>query len=677
MSNPPADLLSAAEPRRRAEAPLKGAPAATIDAQRQLHELQVRQTELELRNENLRSALDASVEKYSGFYDFAPVCHFTFAADGAIRDANITACNYLGVERARLLGWRFASFLTAASCADFATFLQILTADDFQHACEVHLLGEPPHHARLDGMALHAAPGEEWCCRVVLIDDTNFKESDEQKRAMTEVHGRNAEEKEGILDALSAQIALLDPFGRIVAVNESWRAFASANALECTNFFMGRNYLEVCDRATGDCSEDAAAMAQGLRAVLSGQQSRFTFEYPCHLPQEQRWYRLDATPVSTARQAGAVVMHVDITERKMSDQRLREEQAQLAGLINAAMDAIVTVDATQTIVRVNPAAEAIFGWSASQMIGQPLTRLIPARFGAQHVEEVRAFGVSGASSRRMGALGAIWGARADGQEFPIEASISQIEVGGDKFYTAILRDVTRRRRAEAELQRTSDEMRALARHLEVVRDEQAAHIARELHDELGQTLTVLKLLVNAMQKRLEAPADAPPSSEAREAYELIEDSVASLRRLCTELRPPMLDHLGLGTALGALAANFQTRFGIHCILEAPADFPLLDPPRQITFYQLVRELLTNVARHSGASAVRIVLRELENALELEVSDNGCGISDTKRTATKSFGMLGMRERALAAGGTITFEGHPGQGTTVRARLPLTLLPDPP
>ena len=799
---PSANILaaeSAAELRQRAEVRLRATPPEVSDASRQLHGMQVHQVELELQNEELlaaRAALEASAAKYADFYDFAPVCYLTLTAEGAIHEANLTACTYLGVERARLLGQRFALFLTAASRPVFASFLQALLPEDGKRACEVHLPGEPPRHARLEGLAMPGSPGVEGRCRVVLIDLTELEASAEQLRAMTEAHRRNAEEKEAILNALPAQIALLGPLGRIVAVNESWGAFAMANALLSTDFFTGRNYLEVCDGATGDCSEEARAAAQGLRAVLSGEQPSFTLEYPCHSPQEQRWFRLMATPVSSARHAGAVVMHVDITERKKSEERLREseerfrtmtnsifqlawigradgyitwynqrwydytgttpeqmegwgwqsvldparlpevlaqwtesialgkpfetefplrgadgqfrlfltrglpfrdatgqvvqwfgtntdvdeirraeaalreERARLAGLIDAAMDAIVTVDEAQTIVRVNPAAEAMFGWPAAQILGQPLARLIPARFGARHAEEVRAFGATSASSRRAGTLGAVWGLRADGQEFPVEASISQIEVGGEKFFTAILRDVTERRQTEAELKRTSEEMRALARHLEVIREEQAAHIARELHDELGQTLTILKLHVRAMQKRLEAHADEPPSFEAREAVELIEASVSSLRHLCTELRPPMLEHLGLGPALGMLAADFQTHSGITCTLEAPADFPLLDAPRQATVYRLVQELLTNVARHSRANAVRIVLRERESALELEVADNGRGIVDAEQTGTKSLGLLGMRERALAAGGTITFQGRPGEGTTALARIPL-------
>lgn len=476
------------------------------------------------------------------------------------------------------------------------------------------------------------------------------------------------EESGAILNALPAQIALIDAEGRIVAVNDKWVAFAKGDSAKGPESFIGLNYLDICGAGIGDCGEESHSVAVGLSSVLSGRQPSFTREYPCHSREGRRWFRLMVTPVSGIRSAGAVVIHVDVTERKISEEHLREERARLAGLFDAAMDAIVTVDESQVIVRVNPAAEAMFGYAASQILGQPLGRLIPERFGASHAEDVTAFGVNG-SSRRMGSLGSVWGVRSDGREFPVEASISQVAVGGTKFYTAILRDVTARRKAEAEQQRTGEQMRALARRLEVIRDEQAAHIARELHDELGQTLTVVKLHVSAMQKQLDSHPNRAPSKVAEEAIGLIDDSVANLRRLCTELRPPMLDHLSLGSALTALASDFQAHSGIACTLDVPAGFPVLDPTRQTTIYRLVQELLTNVARHSGASTVRILLREAGNTIKLEVSDNGRGIAESELAGTKSLGLLGMRERALAAGGTINFEGQPGKGTTAIAFIP--------
>ncbi|MFT6179359.1 MAG: PAS domain S-box-containing protein [Paracoccaceae bacterium] len=677
MSKPPADQ-PAAELRRRAEAQLQTTPPETIDAQRKIHDLQIHLTKLEKQNEELLASRNANAVKSADLYDFAPVSYLTLNAEGSIQNANLTACSYLGIEHAHLLEQNFTPYLSAADRPVFATFLQKIVSSGGKHECEVRLprTGEPPRQARLEGLAMLEGPDQDWRCRVVLTDLTGLKEAEEQLETMTAAHQKNAEEKEAILNALPGQIALLDPHGLVVTINEGWGSVTLPSVLQFTEFVIGQNYLEVCERSTGNGSKEAHAVAQGLRAVLSGQQRSFALEYSSPSQQEQRWSRLTISPASTGRHTGAVIMHVDITKLKMSQKRRLEEQGRLANLIDSAMDAIVTIDAAQTVVHVNPAAEAMFGSLTAQIVGHPLTHLVPARFGAWLTEDVWAFGSEGASNQPSEKITAISGIRADGQEFPIEASMSQVEVGGEKFYTAILRDGTRRLKAETELQSKSDEMRALARRLEIIHDEQAVHIARELHDELGQTLTILKLHVGAMQNQLEERADDTPSFEAHEAIQLIETSFKSLRRLCSELRPPILDHLGLGPALKMLAADFQTHSGISCTLEV-TNFPLLDAMHQATIYRLVQELLNNVVRHAGATIVRIILREMESTLELKVVDNGRGITDAEQTGRKSLGLLGMRERAMAAGGTITFIGHSGQGTTARAVIPLASLTPPP
>src|SRR5205085_4624051 len=130
----------------------------------------------------------------------------------------------------------------------------------------------------------------------------------------------------------------------------------------------------------------------------------------------------------------------DITERKRAERALRESQERMAGILNSAMDAIITVDASQNIVLFNDAAEQMFGYSAKDVLGLPLDRFIPERFRPTHHKHIPAFGQADVTKRRMGALGAIFGVRANGEEFPIEASISQVEAGGQKLYTVILRD---------------------------------------------------------------------------------------------------------------------------------------------------------------------------------------------------------------------------------------------
>jgi signal transduction histidine kinase len=237
----------------------------------------------------------------------------------------------------------------------------------------------------------------------------------------------------------------------------------------------------------------------------------------------------------------------------------------------------------------------------------------------------------------------------------------------------MLMDLTERRRGEEALRQSGEELRALAQHIECIREEQVARIARELHDELGQSLTMLKIHVRNLQRRLEQYTGEPTTIESREALDLIQGTLRNFRDLCAELRPPVLDHLGLGPAIEALAAQLRTNSEISCVVSGAADLPAMEIQGQLTAYRIVQELLTNVARHAEASEVRISLRVNGDTLEIEVADNGRGIRAVEATGIRSLGLLGLRERALAAGGSITIEGRPSGGTSGVARIPIVRL----
>jgi PAS domain S-box-containing protein len=182
---------------------------------------------------------------------------------------------------------------------------------------------------------------------------------------------------------------------------------------------------------------------------------------------------------ATGRPMRILEVNADITERKNVEQSLRESQARFAGIIDSAMDAIVTIDEAQRVVLFNSAAERMFGCNATEVLNQPLERFIPVRHRAAHREHVRAFGDTGTTVRAMGKLKDLTALRADGEEFPIEASISQIQVGGAKLFTVILRDITERKTAEAALSRSEKQLRALTSRLNQAREEGGdAHRAR-------------------------------------------------------------------------------------------------------------------------------------------------------------------------------------------------------
>jgi signal transduction histidine kinase len=206
-----------------------------------------------------------------------------------------------------------------------------------------------------------------------------------------------------------------------------------------------------------------------------------------------------------------------------------------------------------------------------------------------------------------------------------------------------------------------------------LREAEAARIGREIHDEMGQALTTLKIEVQTLKRKLQEPTRASNDANVYEKLDAmgaaIDTTAEITRRIVTELRPSVLD-LGLVAALEWQAREFEARTGIFCNLTLPdVDFPL-DDPRAITVFRIFQEVLTNIARHAEASEVDVRLERQAGGLVLTVVDNGRGISDEEVAGTSGFGLLGMRERALAAGGSVEVTGQAGRGTTVELRLPV-------
>ena len=232
----------------------------------------------------------------------------------------------------------------------------------------------------------------------------------------------------------------------------------------------------------------------------------------------------------------------------------------------------------------------------------------------------------------------------------------------------IQRDVTERHRARETLQASREQLRALASRLQKVREEERTEMAREIHDELGQALTGLKLDISWMKNRL--PRDHEVMAQCASIIERIDQTINVVRRIATTLRPSVLDQIGLAAALEWQGQEFRARTGIEVVVEQACNgIPIPDDLGSSAF-RIVQESLTNVARHAKATHVTIRVGQTDTHLTLEVSDNGVGCAAACLDGTKSLGLVGMRERALACGGEFSISGKPGLGTTVRLRVPV-------
>jgi len=221
-------------------------------------------------------------------------------------------------------------------------------------------------------------------------------------------------------------------------------------------------------------------------------------------------------------------------------------------------------------------------------------------------------------------------------------------------------------RKSERLRESEDKLRRLAAHLISVREEERAHIAREIHDELGQVLTGIKMEVGWLAKRLKEPALLEKTDSMSK---LIDSTVQTVRKIATGLRPEMLDDMGLIAAVAWQAKEFQKRTGIRCRAKLPPEVKF-DIDISTTMFRIFQEILTNVARHARATRVDIELTLGAEQVGLDVVDNGVGIQDNELTARKSLGLLGMQERALLFGGDVRITGTPGHGTRVSVTIPL-------
>ena len=358
----------------------------------------------------------------------------------------------------------------------------------------------------------------------------------------------------------------------------------------------------------------------------------------------------------------------EVKARASLQEELRANSERLNGIIQSAMDAIITVDEEQRIVIFNAAAERIFQCPAAEAIGAPLDGFIPERFRAAHREHIARFGETRVTTRMMGPRRQLVGLRADGEEFPIDASISQVTVDGRKLYTVILRDITEQLAVEEALKRSFNELREMSAAMNDVREAERTRIARELHDELAQWLTAIKMDVTWLSSRL--PSEKPQLIErADRMKQLVDTTVTAVRRIAADLRPVMLDDLGLVPSIEHVVHTFSERTGIAVSLDIRVEGADLRDPVATAVYRIVQEALTNVARHARATMVSVFVTADEGMLHVRVKDNGVGISDAP-SAGQSHGLMGIRERAQTLGGSARIHSPAQGGTVVEISIPL-------
>ena len=348
----------------------------------------------------------------------------------------------------------------------------------------------------------------------------------------------------------------------------------------------------------------------------------------------------------------------DVTQRRRTEQALKRSEEKYRTLFQVESDAVFLIDEeTADILDANASAVAMYGYTKKELL------TLKAMDLSAEPEKTRKI----INSKSDTHIPLRYHRKKDGTVFPVEIHARDYALFGKRINISTVRDITEKIHAENEIKKSQQQLRDLARHLQTVREEEKAMIAREVHDELGQVLSALKMDISWVRNKL--------PKHLRELYiklqsiiDLTDQSIQTVKRISSELRPSLLDVLGLVPTMEWQAEQFQSRHNITCKLSLDKR---ISPGVElsITLFRCLQEALTNVARHADADQVDVNFYRSNNDIILHIQDNGKGITDAQIKDPRSYGLIGMRERVDAFGGRFYIERKQPAGTSVKIIIP--------
>jgi PAS domain S-box-containing protein len=463
-----------------------------------------------------------------------------------------------------------------------------------------------------------------------------------------------------VLSALREALVVIDERQTIVALNPAAEALLGCAAAEALGGSLARFVPAPWQAAHGAQVRDFAASAARRGALAHARRVMLQRADGGRLPTE-----IVLSPIEMTGSAGPLCAALlrDASVQSALENEVARFERRMHAVFELSPIAIWICEG-QLLVYANRAAARLFGVAdIDALIGSRVCDLLDddsqARLLAE-LERTLAGAISGAivDGRLQ---------RADGAVREVEIALAALPDHGQRSVQMVVNDVTERRREAADLEHSRRALRELSASVVEAREEERRRIARELHDELGQRLTALKIDLAAL-----AAAAALPAHDERLATMLatLDDTVASVRRIASDLRPLMLDDLGLAAAIEWLARETSRRMGIEVRARLPVREPAIDERTAIALYRTVQEALTNVARHAAARSAEIELRVDGGEVVLTVADNGRGLDDGALQRPGSFGLLGLRERAGMLAGTLDVRARPGGGTLLTMRVPI-------
>lgn len=523
------------------------------------------------------------------------------------------------------------------------------------------------HHLTLRGMLLGVY-------NIDLIDHLNQakREADklntELRREITErrnIEARLRQERDfisGILDTENAIVVVVDLDARILRFNRAGEAATGYYAHELIGKTLWETLLP---------EAQVANFKRHLDAVASG-----IFPSECEIKWRgkdggTRLVQLSNTAIlgSNGKCTHMISTGIDITDRRMTEAALVRTRENFELLVEGVTDyAIYMLDRDGAIVSWNVGAERISGYSASEVIGAHFSEFFSPdepRKRESHVE-LRIAAVDGLYQREG------WYLRRDGSRLWATLTINPVRGNGNELrgFSVIINDISERKKSESALAESRELLRSLSSHLQTVREEEKAGLARELHDELGSMLTSLKIEISSLKQQLAQDLDAT-HARIDAIVDTVHEAITTTRRISTDLRPPILDNLGLLPAIEWQLEQFKQRTGMEVDLHITNDSTILGNTHTIAIFRILQEGLTNIIRHAGATRVSVAIAIDGQYIAMDIIDDGIGFSVDEHKTGGHYGLYSMQERARALGGTVDIISQPGEGTRLKVRVPVS------
>ena len=629
-------------------------------------------------------------QRFAGLYDFSPTGYLLLDQDGIVCQANVSAAAMIATSRSNLIGSDLGELLDdrdrrhlLAAIADPGPSGTVLEVD---MACA---------DAEVRTIRLHLGAGDlgsgERERRCAMIDVTHDRKA---AAAVDEL----MQEYQVLLDNAFNGIALVRN-GRIIRCNtmlERMLGYAPGT-------IAGKPVSIFGDQATPESvePEDALSPPGGRRRYQHERQLACAdggriwclvsgVEVDPTNPERGTIWRVqdisarkadEEAMISAQERLAEMVeqrtrelsdtvarLRDEIERRSLVEHKLRDSEQRYREVVEHASDVFYETDRAGRFTFFNPATTRILGHAESELMGRSFRDLVHPSWR----DEVVSFYRQQFDTRTPSTYLELPALGKDGETVWLGQNVQLVMAEGRIVGTrAYCRDVSDRRRREEELAMSRERLRKLSSHLESVREAERSRIAREIHDELGSALTSIKLGLSFIGKTPMVQSEQFPRRKFAGVIQSVDAAIQTVRKIATDLRPSILDNLGLWAAIEWQGQEMERRLGIPFEIKLGALEPdaMLDRDRASAVFRFVQEALTNVARHAEASHVSIAANADAHGVHVQISDNGKGMDDRPANDAKSFGLLGMEERAQSFGGSVSVESTPGHGTTIAVNIP--------